>query len=239
MTEYPRAVFFDLDDTLLDGWSAMMASWQLVCHEVGESLGCDGDGLFMAIRREGSSFWKDEGAVAQWRLHLDEARVEVVKLALAALGQDPSHAREIAVEYGRRHSENLAMFDDAFETLDALRAAGFRTGLITNGATTPQRAKIERFGIEPYMDVIVVEGEFGLGKPERAVFEHAARSVAVEPHQAWHVGDNLYADVGGAKASGLHAVWIHRDRLQLREDLAVAPDRTVAHLAELRDALGL
>ena len=239
MTVYPRAVFFDLDDTLLDGWSAMMASWQMVCHEVGQSLGCDSDRLFMAIRREGANFWKDEGAVAQWRLHLDQARVEVVKRALAAEGQDPSLAREIAIEYGRRHFENLAVFDDAFETLDALRAAGFRTGLITNGAARPQRAKIDRFGIERYMDVVVIEGEFGIGKPERAVFEHAARTVGVAPPEAWHVGDNLYADIGGAKATGLHAVWIHRGRLQLREDLAVVPDRTVAHLAELRNALGL
>lgn len=239
MSFYPRAIFFDLDDTLLDAWSAMTVAWETVCHETAQTLGCDPQQLRLAIRREATEFWRDEGAVSPWRLKLDEAREHVVGLALAAEGLDISKARQIALEYARLHREHLALFEDAIPTLDGLRAAGFKTGLITNGAGAPQRAKIERFDVACHMDMVVIEGEFGTGKPEPAVFEHATRSIGVSPRHAWHVGDNLYADVGGARATGLYAVWIHRGRLQLREDLAVVPDRTISHLAELREALGV
>ena len=53
------------------------------------------------------------------------------------------------------------------------------------------------------------------------------------------VGDNLYADVGGAKGAGLHAIWIHRDRLTPREDIPAVPDRVISHLGELQEALEL
>jgi FMN phosphatase YigB (HAD superfamily) len=51
------------------------------------------------------------------------------------------------------------------------------------------------------------------------------------------VGDNLYADIGGAQAVGIHGVWIHRDRLELHEGAPAVPDRVIGHLADLREAL--
>ncbi len=64
--------------------------------------------------------------------------------------------------------------------------------------------------------------------------------VGAEPHRAWMIGDNLYADIGGAKASGLTATWIHRGRLKLPETPPALPDRSIGHLApELWEALEL
>ena len=87
------------------------------------------------------------------------------------------------------------------------------------------------------MDVIVIEGEFGRGKPDPAVFHHALNTVGVDAADAWHVGDNLYADIGGAQGVGMQGVWIHRDRLKLQDDAPARPDRTIATLSEIRTAL--
>lgn len=235
----PRAVFFDMDDTLLDGVAAMTVAWELTCREHGAALGCEPERLRLAIRKQANEFWKDEAAVGHWRLDLDGARERVVREALAEERLDTRPAGRIARDYRDCHRAHLQPFDDAFETLETVRAEGYRLGLITNGPASLQRDKIERFGLAPYMDVIVIEGEFGAGKPERAVFEHACQAVGATAADAWHVGDSLYADVAGAKGAGLHAVWLHRDRLELREDAAVTPDRTIAHLTELRAALGI
>jgi putative hydrolase of the HAD superfamily len=102
-----------------------------------------------------------------------------------------------------------------------------------------QRWKLNRFGLEPYFDVLVIEGEFGAGKPSPKVFEHALTVVGAGKNEAWHVGDNLYADIAGAQAAGIHATWIHRDRLELGDSPKAIPDRVIAHLPELRAALGL
>ncbi|MBI5949160.1 MAG: HAD family hydrolase [Chloroflexi bacterium] len=236
--QHPTAIFFDMDDTLLDGVTAMQVSWATVCAEVAPGLGCEAEALRLAIRREAMEFWKDESLVGHWRLDLDGAREHIVRTALAAESLDASLARKISLGYKASHRENLRLFDDAIETLEAVRAAGLGIGLITNGPAPLQRDKIERFDLARHMDVIVIEGEFGAGKPERAVFEHALAAVRAEPSRAWHVGDNLYADIGGAQQVGIHAVWLHRDRLEMGEDAPAIPDRTIAHLGELRDALG-
>lgn len=227
-----------MDDTLLDGYAAMEAAWALVCAEAGQALGAEPEKLRDSIRREAMTFWRDESAVEHWRVRLDEARALVVRKALESEGLDSARADQISSDYAARHRENLRLFDDALETLESVRDAGYRLGLLTNGPAEMQRDKISRFELEHHFDVIVVEGEFGKGKPHPEVFQHALQTVGVEGGQAWHVGDNLYADVGGAKAAGLQAAWIHRERLQADERAPVVPDLSIAHLKELRDKLG-
>lgn len=228
-----------MDDTLLDGVTAMNAAWTAVCADAAPACGCDADFLRDAIRREGMKFWADEAAVGHWRLDLDGARAIVVENALSAEGFDTSRARELATMYARLHRENLQRFDDAVPTLEALRSAGVRLGLLTNGPRPLQRDKIARFEFEQYFDVIVIEGEFGRGKPEREVFAHALTAVGADPSEAWHIGDNLYADIAGAQSVGIHAAWIHRDRLEYKEGGPAVPDLMVANLEDLTAALGL
>ena len=233
----PRAIFFDMDDTILDTSRGVEESWTIAAAAFAPTLNADPEALHKAIRREGMEFWKDEAAVGHWRLDLEGARRLVVRNALVAEGLDPEYAERIAVRYRAEVMPRMQLFDDSLETLDWLRSAGYRLGLITNGPREMQREKIARFEIEHYFDVIVIEGEFGHGKPSPHVFTHALTTTGASANEAWHVGDNLYADVGGAQAVGVHAVWIHRDRLEMKENPDALPDRVVAHLHELRAAL--
>lgn len=236
----PRAIFFDMDDTLLNTSGGVEASWEIVSNEFAPLLGCEPAVLRTAIRQEMMRFWRDEAVVErEWRTRLVEAREHVIGLALSAQGLDRARAAELSTRYWEENSARMRLFDDAVETLTMLRDNGYRVGLITNGPADMQRWKVARFGLEPYFDVMVIEGEFGFGKPSPEVFEYALTAVGAARHEAWHVGDNLYADIGGAKAAGIHAAWIHRDRLELGETPKAIPDRVIAHLSELREALGL
>jgi putative hydrolase of the HAD superfamily len=235
----PRAIFFDMDDTLLDTSGGVEESWRLTCEAFAPELGCQWDELHKAIRGQMMSFWKDEAAVEHWRTRLHEARAHNVELALRERGWDPSRARLIADRYWDEQHSRMKLFEDAVQTLDRLRAEGFRTGLITNGPREMQREKIGRFELAHHFDVIVIEGEFGHGKPHPNVFRHAMETVGSKPVESWHIGDNLYADIGGAQGAGIHAAWIHRDRLQLGEDAPCTPDRVIGHLPELLEALEL
>jgi len=235
----PRAIFFDMDDTLLDGQLAATAAWLTVSEAVGPEIGIEPERLREAIRRETAQFWKDEAAVGHWRLDLQAAREHCTRLALEAEKFDTSLARQISIDYLDQHRANLQLFDDSIETLEAIRDAGFKLGLLTNGPRDMQRGKVDRFEFEDRFDVIVIEGEFGQGKPERAVFEHAMKTVGAKPEESWHVGDNLYADIGGANGAGVHSVWIHRERLEKGDNPAATPDREIGHLDELRAALDL
>lgn len=228
-----------MDDTLLDTSGGVEESWRLTCESFAGELGCEWDDLHRAIRAQMMSFWKDEAAVEHWRTRLHEARAHNVELALTAKQLDISRAKLIADRYWDEQRSRFKLFGDAVATLDLLRTEGFRIGLITNGPQEMQREKIARFELEKHFDVIVIEGEFGHGKPHPEVFRHAMQTVGSKPEASWHVGDNLYADIGGAQSAGIHAAWIHRDRLELKDDAPCTPDRVIAHLPELLEALEL
>ena len=236
-TPRPRAVLFDLDDTLLDWYAAVHASWEAVCAVAAPRLGADAASLRRAIQREGAIFWADEAAVAEYRVRPLDSRREIVRLALLSEGLDDAPAAELARRSLGELRERIAPFPDALGTLDALRAEGYRLALVTNGSADTQRAKIERWGLADRFEAIVVEGEFGRGKPDPAVFAHALEGAGAAPDEAWMVGDNLYADIGGAQAAGIHGVWIHRGRLAFPDDPPAWPERRIGHLAELRAAL--
>lgn len=226
-----------MDDTLLNTSGGIEQAWELACREVEPELGCDWAVMREAIRKEAREFWKDEAAVEHWRVKLTEAREHVVKLALDARGLDPALAPRLNDRYMAEVSQRIEPFDDAWATLDRLRSRGYRLALLTNGPAEMQLEKIARFQVERHFDVVVIEGVFGRGKPNREVFDHALSVTGVASNEAWHVGDNLYADIGGAKNAGLSAVWIHRDRLEMAEGTAVVPDLVIGHLAELTDVL--
>ena len=235
----PSAIFFDMDDTLLDTSGGVEESWKLTCEAFAAELGCDAEELHKAIRAQMMSFWQDEAAVEPWRTRLHEARAHNIELALASKQLDISRAKHIGERYWEEQSGRFKLFEDSIATLDRLRSEGFRIGLITNGPQEMQRYKIGRFDLERHFDVIVIEGEFGRGKPHADVFRHAMATVGSKPDDSWHIGDNLYADIGGAQGAGLHAAWIHRDRMELKEDSAHIPDRVFGHLPELLTALEL
>lgn len=127
----------------------------------------------------------------------------------------------------------MALFPRAIETIEHFRSAGVRTALITNGGASGQRGKVERFALAPYFDCVVIEGEFGVGKPDERVFQHALAAVGCDPSSAWMVGDNLVADIETPHRLGMHTVWVDADARGLPASAAVRPHRTVGSIAEL------
>jgi HAD superfamily hydrolase (TIGR01458 family) len=79
-----------------------------------------------------------------------------------------------------------------------------------------------------------VEAEV-VGKPTRAYFEAALAELDASPEEAVMVGDDVEADIGGAKAAGLRAVLVRTGKFR-EEALAGAdprPDGVVASIAEV------
>jgi putative hydrolase of the HAD superfamily len=185
-----------------------------------------------AIRARRTWFWDDAERSRVGRLDLDAASREIVRYAFADLGLGAGDvAHRIADDYRARRTAQIAPFPGAIETLETLRARGTRMALLTNGGSASQRRSIERFGLERYFDPIVVEGEFGAGKPDERVFRHALSATGCEPALAWMVGDNLDADIAPAVRLGLHAVWVNGDGSAPAD--GVRPHRVVRSIAEL------
>ena len=104
--------------------------------------------------------------------------------------------------------------------------------MVTNGAATWQRAKLDLHDLERYFDCIAIEGELGFGKPDPRIFRHALDRLEVSPGAAWMVGDNLEFDIAGAQAVGMLSAWVDFEGGGVLESSAVRPDCVVRSLAE-------
>jgi len=90
-----------------------------------------------------------------------------------------------------------------------LKNRGSRVGLICNTGITPGtalRQLLAEGGMAGYFDVMIFSNEVGVRKPDPEIFHLAARELGVKPSQGVHVGDNLRADVWGAKNAGFKAI---------------------------------
>lgn len=97
---------------------------------------------------------------------------------------------------------------DTASTLRELRARERKLGVITNGPSALQRRKLAALALDRSFDTILVSGEEGVRKPDAEIFRRALARLGVAPHEAMFVGDHPVADVEGAHAAGLLAVWM-------------------------------
>ncbi|MDX1649447.1 MAG: HAD family hydrolase [Myxococcota bacterium] len=236
----PRALLLDLDDTLVVESSGGDDPWEEHLPRLAAETGAEIARLRDALAASRRHFWSDPERHRRGRLDMHGARREVVAGALQALGVQ---AREVGRAYADAVSDTrearMRPFPGALEALGAFRRRGLRLALLTNGGAPAQRRKIARFGLAAHFDAVLVEGELGFGKPDRRVFERALRSLEVDAASAWMVGNDLASDVGGARAAGLHAVWVDARGTGLPADAAVRPDRIVRAVAELVEVIGM
>lgn len=234
-----EAVLLDLDDTILDGRAGLDDAWDQVARVLAERIGMVSSALIRAQLRVSSDwYWDDEERHRRGRLDLPRARASVLAHVLESLGRPhPGLAAEVAETYTELREAQLEPFPGAVEALARLRAKTPALGLVTNGAAAAQRAKIERWGLAEFFDVIAIEGEVGAGKPDARHFGHALGALGVDPAATLMAGDNYACDVLGALHVGLHAVWIDREGRREPPAPPPRPHRTLPSFVALVEAL--
>jgi putative hydrolase of the HAD superfamily len=225
----PRALLFDLDDTLVPDAPALAAGYEAVAERVW------GAATSERVRR------LTDAALAVWRAGAPADYVRRVHFTVGeglygefeAAGAEPDRLREFIPQLhaqafeavlpeDRRGSSAelvalwrdarmsaLAPYPETHEVLDRL-ASRMRLGLVTNGAARLQRSKLVRTGIEDRFDAIVDSETVGIGKPSPEMFELALARLGLERDEVAIVGNDLSRDIAGARAAGIRPIWVHR-----------------------------
>jgi putative hydrolase of the HAD superfamily len=231
----PTVILFDLDDTIVDYGSSTEPAWRQVCA-AGAAVLPRGDAatLLAAVNRVRAWFWSDPERHRRGRADLRAASTAIVAQALRELGHDePALAQQLAGSYRDLRDRSLRLLPGAVPTLERLRQHGTRLGLVTNGTQSDQRAKIERFALAPYFEHILIEGEFGCGKPDARVYRAALDALEAQPSDAWFVGDNIEWDVAAPQRLGMYAVWVDSGGRGIPSAASVRPDRIVGSIGDL------
>ena len=224
----------NLDDTLLDYSGGVDLSWTQACTSSCVPAGVDAAVLVAAIAETRRWFWDDPERHRRERVNMLGAWQHIVEFALERLGQpSASLAEAIAHDYAARRRAVMRLFPDSLACLTELRGRGVPLALVTNGDASQQRYTIERHDLARFFDEIVIEGEFGAGKPDEAVYRQALKTLDSRPGEALMVGDHLEFDVGAPQRLGLTGVWMDRGGLGLPEGSTVRPHRIIRSLDEL------
>ena len=144
-------------------------------------------------------------------------------------------ARELADFFLADRKPRHVVFPESRTVLEQLRAR-FRLGMITNGASDIQRAKIEGSGLAEFFDTILVSGEEGFGKPKPEIFRLAIDRLNVDEAGAVMIGDSLARDITGAAGVGIKSVWVNRMGVK-GSDRFPTPDVEMRDLIELPELL--
>jgi putative hydrolase of the HAD superfamily len=238
MTQLPRAMLIDMDDTILSAYGRPDIAWNKVTAEfAGEFAPLSPQQVATAILDSARKFWA--AAEAEWRLKLAEARHVVVRTGFAALA-DAGHralptdlAIRLADRFTAYREEEMFVFPGAHDAIDALKARGVKLALVTNGAADTQRAKVERFALTHRFDHIQIEGEHGFGKPDERAYRHAMQALNVTAAETWMIGDNLEWEIEVPQRLGIYAIWMDAHGDGLPAGTRIRPDRIIRSLTEL------
>lgn len=214
----PRLVLFDLDDTLCDHHGSL----RLRLRHSFEPFITEPELLEQAVERAAEVSWEGTDHFAA---------------VLTEFGHTHDTSASLAAErYLSDRYRGLELFSDALYAIEAVKRMA-EVGIITNGPTGIQQPKLDLLAIEAHFSFVLISESVGFWKPDPRIFELALEHAGVGPHEAIYVGDSVIADVPGAHAAGMRAVWINRRAIEWPG--ARPPDVEVRDLHELLAALGL
>ena len=215
-----RWLFFDVGNTLVNEERALNDRVQQMVMAFAERGMCISEGTIERAFEEASA------AFAPILM------VEVVE-KLAAHPEDRAFVLD-RVQY--RHALEEP-YPDAREVL-AILSRRYKIGVIAN-QSAGTAARLERYGLGPFISLCLSSTEIGLRKPDPAIFNLALEQAQCAPHEAVMIGDRLDNDIRPAKSLGWRTIWVLQGfgKMQQPRSPEEEPDFRVRNLGEVLEIL--
>jgi len=194
-----KAIFIDIDDTLLDYIPCCREAFDAAMPEHPEHF---------------QLFFDIAGRLFAEAKHGKYTIAEVMDLYpqefIAAIGY-PAEAVEpfkhaFRAAWGTTHT----LVPEAKEMLDTLKNKGYRLYAASNSFGHLQRSRLEHAGILPYFEDTFISMDIGYDKPDIRFYQEALRRAGLQPHEVLMIGDSMTTDVLGAQAAGIDALFFDR-----------------------------
>ncbi|MDF2685965.1 MAG: yjjG [Clostridia bacterium] len=236
----PKAILFDLDDTILSFDNASELALKKCCDDFisVNNVTFDSDMLQNKFKETRNWYWSDSKRNIIGRENMLNARCEVFQYTLEKLNFfDEAKIYEIADTYSNLQESFWSLFDDTAEALDIIKSLKIRMTIVTNGASQTQRGKLERFNLNDYFEQVIIDTEVGYSKPDIRIYEIALEKMALSPKEVWMTGDNIIWDVEAPQKLGIYSIWNDFKKKGLSENQIIIPDKIVFSVYELSQEL--
>jgi putative hydrolase of the HAD superfamily len=192
----PKAVLFDLDDTLTDRRASLDRYVAQLILDFSDELEPAEVADVVAVINE-----VDERGYAPRERVFSTLQSRLEWRSVPELSRFAEH-------WQQWFPRSTILRQGALEVLKWLRGQGITLGVITNGRVDLQQPKIDQVGIAPFLSVIVISEQVGCHKPDARVFQRALDQLACASSDVWFVGDHPRNDVLGAAAVGVKPIWL-------------------------------
>ena len=220
-----RAVFMDIDNTLLDFDAAESKALADTLRNYGIEPDAETVQTYRTINEE---LWRqlEKGQIRREKLFGE--RFSRFLKAINAAGD--------GVEMNRFYLEQLSTHPDLMspEVLDALRELSevATLAIVSNGAQKVQTRRLAESGVMNFMEDVFISEKMGCEKPNARIFDAALRALGVENREhVLMVGDSLASDIQGGSNAGLDTCWFNPGNLENKS--GITPKYTVSSYEEL------
>ena len=198
-----NGVIFDIDGTLYSYIENHRRALQTLCKFTEKNLGVSEE-KFLQVYCEAREIIKmrlsDGGA-----LH---SRVLFFQTALELLGKNPfCYILEMYRIYWDSFLAEMKPFDGATDFVKKLKGAGKKISVCTDMTAHIQYRKIERLGLNNFIDFMVSSEETGEEKPSPKMFNLALKKMNLSADEVAYFGDSPDRDIEGAAGAGIKPFW--------------------------------
>ena len=145
---------------------------------------------------------------------MDEYHIYRIQEAAKDLGVylTDEQALSMQKEY-KENQQKLKMSDTTISILELAKENDVKLGIITNGPSEHQWAKIDALGVEKLIprENIIVSGDLGIiNKPDVRIFDAMQEKLQLDTESLYYIGDSFENDIVGANNAGWKSIWINR-----------------------------
>lgn len=227
-----KYLFFDLDHTLWDYVTNSREALREGYEELGlEALGVECVKKYIESYEVANDFfWKH---YRDGKIDKDEFRTKRFEMMMKPWGLDEQKklSDKLTDHYISTSPYKTTLMPGTVEMLEELKSRGHRMALLTNGFEEIQHIKVDKSGIGKYFEGLLTSDALGYKKPNPLIFNLAMQKMGTTASSSVMLGDNLEADIMGAKKAGMGQVFYNPDGTKHSEDV----QHEVKSLVEILD----
>ncbi|CAM3142551.1 YjjG family noncanonical pyrimidine nucleotidase [Sporolactobacillus spathodeae] len=219
-----KALFFDVDDTLLDFHAAEEGALHLLFDEQGIPLTADIHAQYQSYNR---TIWQKIETGAADRQTLLSNRFAGFFNAFGLSVDGPA----LEGRYQQLLSESHQLIDGAWNVLTALKKS-YPLYIVTNGVSKTQYRRLRDSRLDTLFEAIFVSEDAGAQKPSAEFFNYVFDQLdPIQPERGLIIGDSLSSDIRGGINSGMDTCWFNPNHQA--QNAVITPSYEIDQLRDL------
>ncbi len=224
-----KAMFFDMDDTIVKYREPVMAGFNSIKESFPELENAVVDDMMKQFKE----LFSYEAVLNRDVSYREDISIRLSKI-LNGLGMDADDEKlHFSSVFWRAFWKKRRMVEGARDILHLCRKMKIPVAVITNGNPQIQFRTMIRLKLHDYVDVILTPRTIAEVKPSNFLFEKAMTIFDVEPQGVVMIGDSYSADMVGAMNAGIVPIWLNMSGNDNPEDGCVAEVSSLRELVDL------